>query len=578
MALQSTHLPRRRAALLPAIVLGLLSNSCGSGSGAPSSSGQAVGPSQLQLALSSTPEPGLLAVDARILSVRLVDADGAPGDELLEAPVHVDLQHCSRAAAWLVSRSIASGDYAGVRIELDGLQPRGFDGAPLPVEPASAVATLAFAAPARWHAGAGRRSVAQLDLAASLVDDGGGTWSFSPQGSASAEGAIYGEPVRALRGVVLSFDAERASCRLAAQVDEDGNADLGRIELALADSTLMIDAANALVADRAAYALLLQPGSSVLEVRGCLADGRLRAERVELVSTNGSPHLTLAKLEGLVSGWDEEAGTFDLRVASVTRGRDLVAPAGLAPDLVSFATDAATTFALVDGSPATFAEFAAQCDDGARVTVRCATWTPGGARLVAKLELDEPHDVYAASILDAEGAPATIFVQLDPSEEAIADGSADAEVELSLLEDQLVLDLGQGALATLPASELQAGQRLNVTATLPAKGTSLLATAERVVVVAGRREGVLVAAAGPGADAVLHSLPMPGDLPFGAAVDASVGAKPLRFAVDCVVRGDLDTRAALLATVGHWPNLRARVRGVASADGAIVVHAIEVDL
>ena len=37
-------------------------------------------------------------------------------------------------------------------------------------------------------------------------------------------------------------------------------------------------------------------------------------------------------------------------------------------------------------------------------------------------------------------------------------------------------------------------------------------------------------------------------------------------------------RAALVATVGHWPNLRARVRGVATADGAIMVHAVEVDL
>jgi hypothetical protein len=169
-------------------------------------------------------------------------------------------------------------------------------------------------------------------------------------------------------------------------------------------------------------------------------------------------------------------------------------------------------------------------------------------------------------------------VQLDPSEEAVVDGATDAEVELALVDDQLVLDLGQGAQATLPAADLQAGQRLYVTATLPAKGSSLVATAERVVVVAGRREGVLVASAAPGADAVLHSLSMAGDLPFGDAVDAASGPKPVRFVADCIVRGDLDTRAALLATIGNWPNLRARVRGVASADGAILVHAVEVDL
>jgi hypothetical protein len=316
----------------------------------------------------------------------------------------------------------------------------------------------------------------------------------------------------------------------------------------------------------------------VLEVRGCLANGRLAAERIELVSTNGAPHHTLVKLDGLVAQWNPLADGFELRVAAVQRGRALVAPAGELPQAVSFMLDASTEFALVDGQPSTRAEFEARCADGARVTVRCAAWNPAGPQVATKLELDDPHDVYGASILDAEGAPSLLLVQLDPSEEAVVDGAADAEVELALVDDQLVLDLGQGAQATLPAADLQAGQRLYVTATLPAKGSSLVATAERVVVVAGRREGVLVASAAPGADAVLHSLPMAGDLPFGDAVDAASGPKPVRFVADCIVRGDLDTRAALLATIGNWPNLRARVRGVASADGAILVHAVEVDL
>lgn len=566
--------------VLPASVLflGLAIGACGSGGAPAAPSIPASGPSQLQLALVSTPEPGLLAVDARIVSVRLLDVDGEPGAELLDAPVHIDMQRAAQGAVWLASRSVASGDYSGVRFELDGLQPRGFDGAAQAVASSSALVSLGFPAPARWHAGAGRRCLATLDLAAALSDDGSGTWSFTPQGQASAEGAVYGEPLRIVRGTVVAFDAERGICRLAAQVDEEDNADLGRVEVDLTATTLLLDDQHATVAELAAYASLLNPGSSVLEVRGCLADGRLRAERVALVSANGAPHHTLVKLDGLVAQWNPLAGTFELRLASVQRGRGLVAPDGDLPQVVSFAFDSETKFALVDGLPSTPAEFAAQCADGARLTVRCAAWNTLGPQIATTIELDEPHDVYGASILDAEDAPALIFVQLDPSEEAVVGGAADAQVELALIDDQLVLDLGQGAQTLLPAAQLQVGQRLFVTTTLPAKGSSLVATAERVVVVAGRREGLLVASAAPGADALLHSLPLAGDLPFGTAVDGLAGPKPVLFAPDCLVRGDLDTRAALVATVGHWPNLRARVRGVATADGAIMVHAVEVDL
>jgi hypothetical protein len=574
----AVHSPTRLVLPTSIVFLGCALGACGSGDAPGAPAIPASGPSQLQLALVATPEPGLLAVDARVASVRLLGSDGGLGAELLDAPVHIDLQRTAQGGAWLVSRSVASGDYSGVRLELDGLRPRGFDGVAQAIDSDSAVVELDFPTTARWHAGAGRRCIATLDLAAALEDDGSGTWAFASQGSASVDGAVYGEPLRAVRGTVVAVGAERGSLRLSALVDEDGNALLGRVDVDVSDATLLVDAENEAVPLLEDFIDGLQPGSSVLEVRGCLADGRLAAERVELVSTNGAPHHTLVKLDGLVAQWNPVGEGFDLRIASVQRGRDLVAPTGELPQAASFTIDAATEYALVGGMPSTLVEFAAQCADGARVTVRCAAWNPAGPQVATKLELDDPHDVYGASILDAEGAPSLLLVQLDPSEEAVVDGAADAEVELALVDDQLVLDLGQGAQATLPAADLQAGQRLYVTATLPAKGSSLVATAERVVVVAGRREGVLVASAAPGADAVLHSLALAGDLPFGDAVDAASGPKPVRFVADCIVRGDLDTRAALLATIGNWPNLRARVRGVASADGAIVVHAVEVDL
>ncbi|MEY2806878.1 MAG: hypothetical protein RIR65_1295 [Planctomycetota bacterium] len=574
----AVHSPTRLVLPTSIVFLGCALGACGSGDAPGAPATPASGPSQLQLALVATPEPGLLAVDARVVSLRLVGADGGLGAELLDAPVHIDLQRTAHGGAWLASRSVQSGDYAGVRLELDGVQPRGLDGVAQPIDAAQAVVELDFPTTARWHAGAGRRCIATLDLAAALFDGGSGSWSFAPQGTASADGAVYGEPLRALRGTVVGFDAANGSLRVLAQVDEDGNAALGRVDVDVDAATLLVDAENESVPRLETFVAGLQAGSSVLEVRGCLANGRLAAERIELVSTNGAPHHTLVKLDGLVAQWNPLADGFELRVASVQRGRALVAPAGELPQAVSFMLDASTEFALVDGQPSTRAEFEARCADGARVTVRCAAWNPAGPQVATKLELDDPHDVYGASILDAEGAPSLLLVQLDPSEEAVVDGATDAEVELALVDDQLVLDLGQGAQATLPAADLQAGQRLYVTATLPAKGSSLVATAERVVVVAGRREGVLVASAAPGADAVLHSLSMAGDLPFGDAVDAASGPKPVRFVADCIVRGDLDTRAALLSTIGNWPNLRARVRGVASADGAILVHAVEVDL
>jgi hypothetical protein len=561
-------------AFLGGLALALLPACGGGGSVGASSQGF----SNFDLLLTDAPANELLAFQATIAGVHLVQQGGGETANLLAGPLTLELLSLQNSSAWLVSQDLPAGTYTGVHLSFapGSYSARRNDGSTVAIQAASDDFSVSFLAPLVLGTGSYRRALVDLDLANSLS----GLLSappldFTPMGLVTDDSGHVESPIDEIHGLVQSVSAAQSSLVLSAFVDDDSQIALGDVQVLVGPTTLLVQDGGAPFADSASFFAALTPGSSFLEVHGNLVDGSVQATRIEVDDNSaGGGSANLVRLKGLVLAMGP-GSTFQVSIISVPQGSAIVSAAfgGSIPGTLEVSYDGSTEFYLHEHQTTTSASLAL----GQKVDVKFATFD-NAPYLAKRVEIDDESSENEGTVTDNSGLPASLVIHLDESSPALLSGqvaSTSTNVTVELGSAPIALDT-QGH-PSLLAAEILEGLRVRAHGPLSGTASAPTISADELVVRPGVLRNALVNSVDAGPNASLTTYGGSIHDPFGAGV--TDGPLNVLIASGCVFTGDATTRSAFLALAPNPPagfTLELTIQGIGSGiPNEIRAHEIE---
>ena len=472
------------------IVGALLLASCGGGGGGSGSGGPATISADLLVTDATVDE--LLAFKTTIQSIRLVSTLGIAGNNLLTAPLPIDLIGAGAAPRWVAREDLPEGTFRGVALVLTPGSSTALDraGAAVAVTEVATSFELPFASPATITSGVYRQILLDIDLSLSLS----GTAAtppidFDPTGTAAlSSGGASTSVIDEVKGVVQSTDAGNNRFVIDAFADGDLSLVLGDTTVEITGSTLLLDEAGATFASANSFFSALVVNTTLLEVHGTLTGGVVTATRVEVEDDGVGGASYVVKLDGRISNLDTVANTFDLEIIEIEKGVALATPVINGASSIAVTYTIATSIVLDEHTPTTESSLA----DGQRVKVKFPSFV-NSPFPASQIEIDEQPE-FEGTITSVAGLPNTIIVHLDSDDPAIASGqvqSSSTDVVVDISASSLFLDTHSEP--ALLSSQLQAGLKLEVHGAIagPANGPTI--TASKTKIHAGRFKGDVVA-------------------------------------------------------------------------------------
>ncbi|MBK7644732.1 MAG: DUF4382 domain-containing protein [Planctomycetes bacterium] len=528
--------------------------------------------------LSDAPANELLAFQATIDDVRLVQQGGAESANLLAAPVTLELLSLQTSSAWLASQELPAGTYTGVHLSFTpgSYVARRNDGSTVDVLASSDDLLVSFATPITLGPGNYRRAQLDVDLANSLS----GLLSappldFAPQGFLSDDSGHVESSIDEIHGLVQSVSAQQNSLVMSAYVDDDSQVSLGDVQVQVGTATLLVQDNGSLFADRASFFASLTPGSSLLEVHGSLANGVVQATRIEVDDNSaGGGSANLVRLKGLVLGMGP-GSTFQVSIISVPQGSSIVAAAfgGSIPGTLEVTYDGGTEFYLHEHQTTTSASLAL----GQKVDVKFSTFD-NPPYLAKRVEIDDESGENEGTLTDNSGLPASFVMHLDESSPALLSG------QVNSTSTDVAVDVGSASFSLdtqghpgLVATDLLQGLRVRVHGPVSGTPSSPAISATGVEIRAGELRNALVNSVTPGQNASLTTFGGSIHDPFGAGV--TDGPLNVLLAGNCVFTGDATTRTAFLELAQNPPvgfTLELDVSGIGSGTPN-EIRAFEID-
>jgi Domain of unknown function (DUF4382)/Domain of unknown function (DUF5666) len=536
---------------------------CGGGGGSGSSPN---GSSNFDLLLTDGPVSELLAFQATIAEVHLVQQGGGETANLLAGPLTLEFLSLQQSSAWLASQNLPAGSYSGVHLRFapGSYSARRNDGSSVAVQATSDDFSVSFASPLAIGANSYRRALVDLDLASSLsglltappLD-------FTPLGTLSDDSGHSESSIDEIHGIVQSFSEAQSSLVLGAFVDDDSLIPLGDVQVHVGPTTLLVQDGGASFPDPAAFFAALSAGSTFLEVHGNLANGIVQATRIEVDDNSaGGGSANLVRLKGLVLALGP-GSTFQVSIISVPQGSAIVEAAfgGTIPATLDVTYDGSTEFYLHEHESTTSASLAL----GQRVDVKFATFD-NPPYLAKRVEIDDESGENEGTVTDVSGLPASLVIHLDESSPALLSGqvaSNSTNVTVELGSAPIALDT-QGQ-PSLSAGDILVGLRLRAHGPVGGSPNAPTISAADVLLRPGQLRDALVNSVTPGTNASLTT--------FGGNIHDSFGEGvtegPLNvlIASACVFTGDATSRASFLALAQNPPagfTLELTIEGIGS--------------
>jgi hypothetical protein len=283
----------------------------------------------VRVLIGDAPVDDLVSFSAVIVDVRLVRDGGQRTDNLLAGPLTVEFLGLEDSVRWLSESTVDEGDY--VRVEV-GFRPgsyaaRASDGLIVAVDALSDELSAPILLPETLAPGALQAWIVELDLSSSLSGKvASGRITFDPSGETSVAEPGERIAVEELDARVFDRDTGTLALSVDAFADEELRVPLARVPITVDASTLLVDRLGNEIQPPAYYYTYLYRTVSIVEVDGMLlADGALRAQRIELEEQAGVPGTTYpVKLDGKIAGITQSV--LELQLQEVSRGAQFADP------------------------------------------------------------------------------------------------------------------------------------------------------------------------------------------------------------------------------------------------------------
>ena len=479
------------ASTFTAFFLGaLLLVSCGGGGSGGGGAG--AGPATTDMLITDATVDELLAFKTTIFSLRLVSTTGIAGNNLLSAPLTIDLIGAGAAPRWVAREDLPEGTFRGVAVSITPLSTTAIDrgGAAVAVTEVATAFELPFSTPSVITSGVYRQIMLDIDLMQSLSGLAAAPpISFDPTGTAKlASGGASTSDIDEVKGVVQSADSANSRFVIDAFADGDLSLPLGNTTVELSGTTLLLDENGSAFASKNSFFAALLAGTTLLEVHGTLTGGVITASRVEVEDDGIGGSSYTVKIDGRISNLDTVANTFTLQIIEIEKGSAIATPIISGASSISVSYTNSTGIVLDENTAVSESSLA----EGQRVKVKFPTFVIAPFP-VSQIEIDAQPE-FEGQITSVAGLPNTITLHLESDEPAIASGQVQNSSTSVVLDiSASTLFLGTNAKPSLTAAQLQVGLKLEVRGALsgPANAPTIIATETKIH--PGRFKGVVLA-------------------------------------------------------------------------------------
>jgi hypothetical protein len=512
---------------------GLLLVSCGGGGYGGGGGGGGGASMPTDFLITDATVDDLLAFKTTVVGLRLVSTAGIAGNNLLAAPLPMDLIGAGAAPRWVAREDLTGGTFRGVAITINSGSSSAIDrgGASVAVTETSTSFELPFASPTTITSGSYRQILLDIDLVSSLSGSAAAPpISFDPTGSAALfSGGATSAAIDEVKGVVQSSYAAGSSFEINAFADGDLAQPLGLATILVTGATLLLDENGAAFASEASFFNALVATSTLVEVHGVLQNGAIIATRIEIEDDGIGGASYVVKIDGRISNLDTVANTFDLEIIEVEKGVAIATPVINGASSIAVTYTGATGIVLDEHIPTTEASLSS----GQRVKVKFPAFV-NAPFAASQIEIDDQPE-FEGHITSVAGLPNTITIHLESDEPAIASGQVQnsaTDVVVDLSASSLFLDTHSKP--TLTTSQLQPGLKLELHGAItgPANGPTIAATKTKIH--AGRFKGDALAIF-PGLHAFNASMT---DLKDSFGNSVTLGAVSVNFDPSALFDGD----------------------------------------
>ncbi|MFQ5748800.1 MAG: DUF4382 domain-containing protein [Planctomycetota bacterium] len=570
----------RRFLLAGLLGLALLTGpSCGGGgSGLAGSKAEENG--TVSLVTGDAAVDGLSSVCLTVQAVQFRRPNGTLTANLLKAPRRFNFLQLQNLQALLGLVEIPRGTFLSAVISVDPatVEARDMSGAPVPVSVVSSSDEKAFeGAPSsrlKVKGGDFQTVALEVDLAGSVDSDPGGGIFFDLNFRARREmGSV---DLDSFSGRVISVDRSGSFFLMELEDREDSGEDHGRFRVDVQDSDFLFDAQGTPFATARAFLAALAPGKKV-DVRGTMkGNGRIDASS----AGEDDDSSVVARIKGRIQSIDPAAGTFELLILEIEKGRSTVQPV-----LDSLGNPGVITISFTAMTPVIGEDNGAPLDSsvlkpGLKVKVRFSAFQAPMPFPAAAIEVDEVAPEFEGRISDNSGLPNSIQVTLDSDDPAVVNGLVDGPVTVDLTglsTGSPYLDSGPKPVLNL--SSLLVNLKVKIKGSLSGPPTAAAIAAASLEVEPGRLRGTVSSVqetartfvadvtrvddpfggSGPGNPALVR-------VPANARIEGKDG--PITFA----------QFAALFQGLGAGQMLEVRVEGIADPSADVAGYEIEAEV
>jgi len=482
----------RRFLLAGLLGLALLSApSCGGG-GSSSAGSKAEDNGTVSLVTGDAAVDGLSSVCLTVQAVQFRRPNGTLTANLLKAPRRFNFLQLQNLQALLGLVEIPRGTFFSAVISVDPttVEARDMNGAPVAVSVVSSSDEKEFEGSASSRLkvkGGGFQTVAlEIDLANSVDSNPGGGIFFDLNLRAREEmGSV---DLDSFSGRVTSVNRPGSFFTMDLEDREDSGEDHGRFRVDVQDSDFLFDSQGTPFATAAAFLASLAVGKKV-NVRGTMkGNGRIDASS----AGEDDDSSVLAKIKGRIQSIDTVAGTFDLLILEIEKGRSTVQPVLDAlgnPGVITISFTAMTPVIGEDGGAPLDSSV---LKPGLKVKVRFSAFQAPMPFPAAAIEVEDVATEFEGRISDNSGLPNSIQVTLDSDDPAVVNGLVDGPVTVDLTglaPGSPYLDAGPKPVLNL--SSLLANLKVKIKGSLSGPPMAATITATTLEVEPGRLRGTV---------------------------------------------------------------------------------------
>ncbi len=555
----------------------LLVAACGSSS-ASKTAGAASG--TVGFVTGDSPISGLSSVSLTITSVTLQRADGTFTANLLSSPRTFNFLGLAQSQAILSQSELPAGTYKEISVIVDpnSVSARDLNGAVVPVAVASETDSDGFSGSGSSSLkvvdGKFKTVAIDLDLANSLDNDpnvpGGLILDLRIRGRQETA-AIE---LESFRGEVVSVNRAGSSFVLKVKDDDAPDDSFGRATVKVQDGDFLADAQGVSLATADAFLAALAPGTEVSGKGSMSPGGGIDASNLKIESDLEFR----VKLKGRIDSIDTVAGTFDLLLKEVDKGRDIAQPVLDAlgnPGIltISFQPDT-PVIGEEGGNPLTPASLV----PGLEVAVRLAAIQAPMPFPAAAMEVDEVEIGYEGSITDISGLPDSFQITLDSEDPAVVNGLVTGPVTVDLSGSPVPpISLDVNGSPELAPLDLLTGLGIKIEGSLAGVPSSATLTPSGAEVEPGELKGTVSAvdeASSSFTVDVLESEDSFGGGPLGSVATLRIPSSALLEDQNGAV--SIADIASMFNNLQAGQTLEIKAKGIALASGDIEAYEIEV--